>query len=65
MKDLTSHEKIADSILLIRGERVMPDSVLAKLYGVSVKRLNEQVKRNLRRFPPDFMFVLTSQVQTL
>ena len=43
-------------IHLLRGEKVMLDSDLAALYGVSVKRLNEQVKRNRRRFPRDFMF---------
>lgn len=46
-------------IHLVRGERVMIDSDLAMLYDVSAKRLNEQVKRNRRRFPPDFMFRLT------
>ena len=47
-------------ILLIRGYRVMLDTDLAKLYGVPTHRLNEQVRRNLKRFPPDFMFQLTS-----
>jgi len=46
-------------ILLIRGQRVILDSELAALYAVSPKRLNEQVKRNLDRFPDDFMFQLT------
>ena len=46
-------------ILLVRGQRVMLDSDLASLYGVSTKRLNEQVRRNLRRFPADFMFQLS------
>ena len=46
-------------ILLIRGERVILDADLARLYGVSTRRLNEQVKRNARRFPPDFTFRLT------
>ena len=45
----------------IRGVRVMLDSDLAAIYGVSTKRLNEQVKRNLERFPGDFMFQLTSK----
>ncbi len=45
--------------MLIRDEKVMLDADLAELYGVSTKRLNEQVKRNLRRFPEDFMFRLT------
>lgn len=48
-------------ILVLRGERVMIDSDLAELYGVSTKRFNEQVKRNLERFPVDFMFQLTPE----
>lgn len=47
-------------IFLIREHKVMLDSDLAELYGVSTKRLNEQVKRNRRRFPSDLMFQLTS-----
>ncbi len=46
------------TILLIRGKKVMLDADLAQLYGVSTKRLNEQVKRNRDRFPEDFMFQL-------
>jgi len=65
-------ERIQQAILLIRGKRVMLDADLAKLYGVSTKRLNEQVKRNRDRFPQDFMFqlnpeeaeVLRSQIAT-
>lgn len=45
-------------ILTIRGQRVILDHDLARLYGVSTKRLNEQVKRNRDRFPEDFMFQL-------
>lgn len=56
--ELTS-ENIAKRIIIIRGEKVMLDSDLAGLYGVSTGRFNEQVKRNLRRFPHDFMFQLT------
>jgi len=52
-------ESILNKILLIRGEKVMLDSDLAQLYGVETRRLNEQVKRNLDRFPDDFMFQLT------
>lgn len=52
-------ERIEHSILLIRGHKVMLDADLAKLYGVTTKRLNEQVKRNIDRFPTDFMFQLT------
>jgi len=61
MTNAQSVELIATKILMIRGQRVMLDKDLAKLYGVSVKRLNEQVKRNIKRFPPDFMFLLTLQ----
>jgi ORF6N domain len=46
-------------ILILRGVRVLLDSELAELYGVQVKRLNEQVKRNAERFPQDFMFQLS------
>lgn len=46
---------------MIRGQRVLLDADLAKIYGVTVKRLNEQVKRNRNRFPSDFMFQLTKQ----
>jgi len=52
-------EKVERDIFLIRGERVILDAALAKLYGVSTKRLNEQVKRNRERFPEDFVFQLT------
>lgn len=46
-------------IYIIRGHKVMLDQDLARIYGVTTARLNEQVKRNLSRFPPDFMFQLT------
>jgi hypothetical protein len=46
-------------ILVLRGSRVILDSELAELYGVQVKRLNEQVRRNAERFPQDFMFQLS------
>lgn len=52
-------ERIEGSILLIRGHKVMLDAALAELYGVSPKRLNEAVHRNIKRFPADFMFQLT------
>jgi len=48
-------------ILTVRGLRVMLDSDLAKIYGVQLKRLNEQVRRNAERFPKDFAFQLTAQ----
>jgi phage regulator Rha-like protein len=50
---------IEKRILLIRGQKVMLDADLAQLYGVSTKRLKEQVRRNRDRFPDDFMFELT------
>ena len=53
-------DRIVESkILLIRGKKVMIDKDIAELYGVTTKRLNEQVKRNHTRFPEDFMFQLT------
>lgn len=59
--EIVPSEHIEKSILLIRGHRVMLDSELALLYGVPVKRLNEQVRRNRRRFPADFMIQLTGE----
>jgi hypothetical protein len=52
---------IESKILIVNGQRVILDSDLAHLYGVSTARLNEQVSRNLRRFPNDFMFQLSLQ----
>jgi hypothetical protein len=54
-------ESISLSIASLRGQRVILDSDLAALYGVETKRFNEQVKRNLDRFPADFMFQLDAQ----
>jgi hypothetical protein len=54
-------ERIARTIRLIRGHKVMLDADLAVLYGVSTKALNRAVKRNLERFPADFMFQLTTE----
>jgi phage regulator Rha-like protein len=53
--------EIERRILTLRGQKVMLDSDLAELYGVTTKRLNEQVRRNLGRFPPDFMFQLSAE----
>ncbi len=50
-----------NKILIIRGQKVMIDRDLAELYGVTTFRLNEQVKRNMKRFPKDFMFQLTAK----
>lgn len=52
---------ITGNILLIRGKRVMLDEDLATIFGVTTKRLNEQVRRNKARFPKDFMFSLTRE----
>jgi phage regulator Rha-like protein len=60
-KSLVPNELIASRILLIRGQKVMIDSDIAQLYGVSTTRLNEQVKRNKTRFPNNFMFELTKE----
>lgn len=57
-KDIQIQEKILNSIYFVRDQKVMMDSELAELYGVETKRLNEQVKRNIDRFPSDFMFQL-------
>ena len=54
-------ERIESAIYVIRGEKVMLDRNLAQLYGVSTKALNQAVKRNTERFPPDFMFQLTKE----
>ena len=61
MKHLIPQEVIERKIYLIRGHKVMLGKELANLYGVSSKRLNEQVKRNIKRFPDDFMFQLTKE----
>ena len=64
MNDKTSliqPEQIEQVILLIRGQRVMLDRDLAALYGVETKNLNKAVRRNLDRFPDDFMFQLTAE----
>lgn len=63
---LVPAERIAARILVVRGQRVLLDADLAALYGVSTKRLNEQVKRNSERFPSDFAFRLVpAEVEAL
>jgi phage regulator Rha-like protein len=52
-------KKVDSTILFLRAQKVILDADLAELYGVSVKRLNEQVKRNISRFPSDFLFRLS------
>jgi len=53
--------RVETRVCVFRGQKVLLDTDLAKLYGVEPKRLNEQVKRNLHRFPANFMFQLTPQ----
>ncbi len=53
--------RIEKAIFIFRGQKVMLDIDLADIYGVKTKRLNEQVKRNLSRFPTDFMFQLSDE----
>ena len=57
-KSLIPVEGISSKIHVIRGKKVLFDVVLEDLYGIETKRLNEQVKRNIERFPLDFMFQL-------
>jgi hypothetical protein len=52
-------KRVASKILILRNQKVILDAELAELYGVPIKRLNEQVKRNRERFPKDFLFTLT------
>jgi hypothetical protein len=54
-------QPIEQMIMTIRGQRVILDADLARIYGVPTRRLNEQIRRNADRFPPDFAFVLTGQ----
>src|SRR5256714_11063643 len=58
---VTSIEDVSRAIVVLRGRKVLLDAELAALYGVTTKRLNEQVRRNRERFPTDFMFELTAQ----
>ena len=57
-KELITTDDIRSKVYIIRGQQVMLDKDLADIYGYDVKRLNEQVKRNINRFPEDFMFQL-------
>lgn len=61
MRDLMPHDEITRRIFVIRGQKVMLDSDLATLFKVKTKHLNRQVKRNIERFPREFMFRLTKQ----
>lgn len=64
-KNLIPLDRIENKILYLRGQKVMIDYDLAALYDVPTKRLNEQVKRNIERFPDDFMFQLTKDEANL
>ena len=59
--DLLSEQKILHFIYIIRGVKIMLDEDLANLYQVETKQLKRQVKRNIERFPKDFMFVITQK----
>ena len=59
--ELMTVDNISNRVYIIRGQQVMLDYDLAEIYGYEVKRLNEQVKRNITRFPEDFMFQLTRE----
>lgn len=61
MQNLIPHPVIERKIFIIRGYKVMLDRDLAELFGVQTKNLNRQVKRNIRRFPEEFMFQLTKK----
>lgn len=61
IKELIPEEVIERRIFLIRGQKVMLDKDLAQLYGIQTKVLNQAVKRNIDRFPQDFMFSLTRE----
>ena len=57
---MKQRKRIESLIVIVRGQKVILDTDLAGLYGVTAKRLNEQVKRNADRFPEDFCFQLTA-----
>ena len=59
MHSIISDNSVVNKIYEIRGQKVMLDSDLAELYGVETRVLNQSIKRNLDRFPDDFMFLLT------
>ena len=61
MTSIVPTERITDKIYLLRGKKVLMDRDLAALYGVETAQLKRAVKRNIERFPDDFMFELTKQ----
>ena len=65
-KELITTDVIRSKVYIIRGQQVMLDRDLAEIYGYEVKKLNQQVKRNIERFPEDFMFQLaTSEIESV
>ena len=63
-ENLIAVETVSQRILLIRGQKVMLDADLAELFGVPTKALNQAVRRNVERFPADFMFQLVRDEKT-
>mgnify|MGYP002077660628 CR=1 FL=1 len=61
LQTLVAEQKILNRIYVIRNQKVMLDEDLAHMYGVETKQLKRQVKRNIERFPKDFMFTLTKK----
>lgn len=61
LENLVAEQKILNHIYAVRGQKVMPDRDLAEMYGVETKQLKRQVKRNIERFPKDFMFELATK----
>ncbi|RJR15273.1 MAG: ORF6N domain-containing protein [Nitrospiraceae bacterium] len=61
MKEIIPQEVVESKILFIRDKKVILDRDLAMLYGVETRTLNQAVKRNIKRFPPDFIFQLTAE----
>ena len=65
-KELITTDAIRSKVYILRGQQVMLDRDLAEIYGYEVKKLNQQVKRNIERFPEDFMFQLaTSEIESV
>ena len=60
-KELITTDVIRSKVYIIRGQQVMLDRDLAEIYGYEVKKLNQQVKRNIERFPEDFMFEISNE----
>jgi hypothetical protein len=61
LQELMVEQKILNKIYIIRGEKVMLDKDLAEMYGVETKTFNQSIKRNIERFPKDFMFALSEK----